>query len=98
LFSRQAPNAAGCLPFLLFSPKGSNLDSLTQNQVSCQLDEGKIYANTSKNICSIFELLAGIKPTLFLITSEVHHHLCVRSIFILRRETKKPGSCEPGFE
>ena len=31
-----------------------------------------------------FELLAGIKPTLFLITSEVHHHLCVRSIFILR--------------
>ena len=32
------------------SPKVSNLDSLAQNQVSCQLDEGRIYeANMSKN-------------------------------------------------
>jgi hypothetical protein len=34
----------------LFSPKGSNLDSMDQNHVSYRLDEGKIYeANMSKN-------------------------------------------------
>lgn len=38
--------------------------------------------NMSKNDF-LFELLAGIEPTLTLITSEVHHHLCVRSILFV---------------
>ena len=41
-FSRRCHKPLWLL-FLMFSPKGSNLDSLAQNQVSCQLDEGKIY-------------------------------------------------------
>ena len=60
----------------MFSPKGSNLNSLAQNQMSCQLDEGKIYGQYVNELFSFFvevsirfELMtpgykAGILPTI----------------------------------
>ena len=41
----------------LFSPKGSNLDSVDQNHVSCQVRRGENYeANMSKNFFFLFEV------------------------------------------
>jgi hypothetical protein len=59
---------------LLISPKVSNLDSLVQNQVSCQLDEGRIMKPICQRTFSFevsirLELMtpgykAGIFPTI----------------------------------
>ena len=45
----------------LISPKVSNLDSLVQNQVSCQLDEGRIMKPICQRTLS-FEVPIGTDP------------------------------------
>ena len=49
-FSRRGHRPLWLLSQLLISPKVSNLDSLAQNQVSCQLDEGRIYGQYVKEL------------------------------------------------
>ena len=73
-FSRRGHRPLWLLFQLLISPKVSNLDSLAQNQVSCQLDEGRIYGQYVNELFFVevsirFELMtpgykAGILPTI----------------------------------
>ena len=73
-FSRRGHRPLWFIFQLLISPKVSNLDSLAQNQVSCQLDEGRILRPICQRTFSFevsirFELMtpgykAGILPTI----------------------------------
>ncbi len=73
-FSRRGHRPLWLLSQLLLFPKGSNLNSMDQNHVSCQLDEGTIMKPICQRTFSFevsirFELMtpgykAGILPTI----------------------------------
>ena len=89
VFKTGAINQLYHLSLLLF-PKGSNLNSMDQNHVSCQLDEGTIM----KPICQRTFLSSVPESNWFLlITSQAHRHQCLQSQY----KTKKPEILVSGF-
>ena len=89
-FSRRGHRPLWLLSQLLLFPKGSNLNSMDQNHVSCQLDEGTIM----KPICQRTFLSSVPDSNWFLlITSQVHRQQCLQSQY----KTKNPRFLSLGF-
>ena len=89
-FSRRGHRPLWLLSQLLLFPKGSNLNSMDQNHVSCQLDEGTIM----KPICQRTFLSSVPDSNWFLlITSQAHRQQCLQSQY----KTKNPRFLSLGF-